>query len=233
MRSPKLRFVAVVLSLLFAAAAAHAIPALQLGPGSGDWQYVNGTWVTNDDPLNLLATANATMADGGNGDYAWDPAGSSTQTAYLVVSGDAFDITIQNDGGSLTMIASGFGTPPTNDPNSLAPHGQFPNYYEVYEFNFDGALTTISNTMPGTTGTGMGYEEYFDIDILSYEGDGIHFDLFTVSGDGVWNPLSLDSKDLVKAFAPWSHDASFVPEPSAALLFGLGALVVSRRTRRA
>ena len=32
--------------------------------------------------------------------------------------------------------------------------------------------------------------------------------------------------------APFSHDAAFVPEPSAALLFGLGALVVSGRLRR-
>ena len=34
-----------------------------------------------DNPLNLLATANATAADGGDGDYAWDVTGSP-QYAY-------------------------------------------------------------------------------------------------------------------------------------------------------
>lgn len=239
MRSPKLRFIGGLACSLLVGAAAHAIPALQLGPGSGNWSYDNSTqtWLTTDNPLNLLATANATT---GNGKYAWDKAGSGDQLAYLIVTatpkgtpGDAFDVTVTNDGGALSLYASGFGSPPENDPNSLAPHGVWASYYEVYEFDFDEALTKISDTQPGGTGMGEGYEEFLDIAINSLSADGLHFDLFTMTGDGMWDPFAPDDKWLVHSFAPWSHDAGTgIPEPSAALLFGLGTLVVGRHTRR-
>ena len=54
---------------VFVATPVAALPALQLGAGSGSWTYnvVTQTWETSDNPLNLLAFANATEADGGNG----------------------------------------------------------------------------------------------------------------------------------------------------------------------
>lgn len=238
-----IRFASIVAlagALFLVASAAQAIPALQLGSGSGSWSYDTSsqTWVTSDNPLNLLSTANATT---GNGDYAWEQTGT-TQTAYLIASatpkgtaGDAFDITVQNDGGMLSLYTSGYGNPPLNDPNSLAPHGIWDTYFEVYEFQFDGPVVTISDTQPGTSGTGDGYVELFDITINSISAAGIHFDLFTVNGDGIWDPSSADDKWLMEAFAPYSHDAEtgeLIPEPGAALLFGLGAIIVSRRTRR-
>ena len=66
-------------ALFLGASAAQAIPALQLGPGSGSWSYDTSTqtWVTTDNPLNLLATANATT---GSGAYPWELTGT-TQTA--------------------------------------------------------------------------------------------------------------------------------------------------------
>ena len=227
-----IRFASIVAlagALFLGASAAQAINSLQLGPGSGDWSYDTSTqtWVSADNPLNLLATANATT---GNGAYAWEQTGTS-QTAYLIVSaqpkgtpGDAFDITVENDGGALTLFTSGYGNPPLTDTNSLAPHGIWDTYFEVYDFQFDGPVVTISDTQPGTSGMGDGFVEYFDITINSLTADGIHFDLFTIDG-----------RMQVESFAPFSHDAEtgrLVPEPSAALLFGLGAILVSRRTRR-
>lgn len=217
------------------ASSATAIPSLQLGPGTGNWSYdeTTQTWVTPDDPLNLLATANATD---GKGAYAWDPAGSADQIAYLVISAapstnfDSFDLTVVNDMSVLTIIESGFGQPPASDPNDLAPHGIFPTYYEVYAFDFDGAVTTISDTQPGTSGTGNGFVESFDITINSIaDGGEIHFDLFTMDGDG-----TLANNDSISRFAPFSHDAGThpVPEPSAALAFGVGLAVLSSRIRR-
>jgi len=221
---------------LLAAGTAHAIPSLQLGPGAGSWTYdlTTQTWVTADNPLQLAATANATAADGGNGDYAWDTLATS-QVAYLVVSAvpktalseppELFDITVENDAGALSLFASGNGTPPLSDPNDLAPHGIFDTYFEIYEFNFDGALTGISDTQPGGTGTGMGYLELFDVTIHSLADSvtGLHFDLYTVQ---------TADPSLVEAFAPFSHDADAVPEPSSALLFGVGGLVASVALRR-
>jgi hypothetical protein len=239
-------FASLVLAIsLLVAGSAQAIPSLQLGPGTGSWTYdtTTQTWVTTDNPLQLAATANATTADGGNGAYAWDTLGTS-QLAYLVVSvipmtalsepPDIFDITVGNDAGTLSLLASGNGAPPLNDPNDLAPHGIFDTYFEIYEFNFDGALVGISDTQPGGSGSGMGYLELFDITVnsLAPSVERLHFDLFTVQGASGWDPNGPVDQRLVEAFAPFSHDAEVVPEPSGALLFGVGALIAATAVGR-
>lgn len=229
---------------LLGAGGANALPALQLGPGAGNWTYdtVTGTWVAADDPLQLAAYANAASVDGGNGDYAW-PNTTDPRVAYLVVSatpkstsgGDLFDISLANDATNITLSDSGYGTPPIGDSNSLAPHGVFDTYFEIYAFDFDGSLTTIYDTQPGETGSGMGYVEYLDITINSLADGltGLHFDLFTLgSADQVSlesaDQVSLEGTDQVYAFAPFSHDGAYVPEPSAAVVFSVGLLLVGR-----
>ena len=235
-RSHLIVFIAAVLS----AAPAVALPALQLGPGSGSWSYdiTTGTWETSDNPLNLLAFANATATDGGNGDYPWSTTGTS-QIAYLVVSAvpkiatteppSLFDITVDNDAGTLALYTSGNGAPPLSDPNDLAPHGIFSTYFEIYEFNFDGGLTGIYNTQTNLD-PAMGYEERFDVTINSLDSSvtALHFDLFTIVGSGQLGPT-----DQVFSFAPFTHDAQTIPEPATALLLaaGLGGLVAAGRKR--
>ena len=70
---------------------------------------------------------------------------------------------------------------------------------------------------------------------LSIDGNiGLHFDLFTVSGDGTYTPNSDSNKNLVEAFAPYTHDATYcvdgygctpsVPEPGSLALMALGLL---------
>jgi hypothetical protein len=236
--------VAASMLMVLHAGSAFAIPALQLGPGAGDWTYDAGsqTWVSSDNPIDLNAYANSDGA-GANGAYAWDAAGGTTQTAYLIIAAtpsstaDPFDITIGNDGGTLSLYDSGFGTPPIEDPNSIAGHGIFDTYFEIYQFEFDGAVTSISDIQPGGAGTGEGFEETFTITVNSIlDGTNLHFDLFTVQGDGA---LGLGSSDrrTVNAFAPFSHDAgssseSPVPEPSAGLLFTAGSLIIGGVIRR-
>jgi hypothetical protein len=230
---------------MFAAGSARALPALQLGPGAGSWTYdaSTQTWVTSDNPLQLSALANATAGDGGNGDYAWTTPGTG-QLVYLVVSAvpqtalveppEIFDITVENDGGALNVFASGNGAPPLNDPNTLASHGIFDTYFEIYEFSFDGALVGIGDTQPGGLGSGMGYSELLDVTIHSLASGvaGLHFDLFTVQGATGWDPDGPPDSGLVEAFAPFSHDAAAVPEPGSALLFGVGGLVAGVALRR-
>jgi hypothetical protein len=236
--------IALALALCFVGAGtAEALPSLQLGPGSdGTWTYdtVTQTWVTPSSSFELVAFANATSADGGRGGYAWDAAGAGTQLAYLVVSAipmvdyDGFDITIQNDGGTLAILDSGFGTPPLADPNDLAPHGIFDTWFEIYAIEFDGALTSIWDTQSQSgpsNNPAQGFAETFSISVdgLASGVDGVHFDLFTLTGDGTY---SLAGGGIARDFAPFSHDAQAVPEPQSALLFGVGGLIASAALRR-
>lgn len=229
----------VTLAIGFAGSAA-AFPAVQLGAGSvGDWTYdwSTETWVVTESPFELLALANATKADGGKGNYAWDPAGAGSQAAYLVASAvpminfDGFDITLSNDGGVLAMTDSGYGAPPVADSNDLAPHGIFDTYFEIYAFNFDGPLTSVYDAQPPGGGSGGGYIEAFDITInwLAAGVTGVHFDLFTLQGDGIYDVAG--GGGIVEVFAPFSHDATFVPEPTGLVLFSAGLLVVAYAIR--
>ena len=251
------------------AASANALPALQLGPGSGsDWSYCtttcsagSNTWEwSGGDTFDLNAYANANKDFGGNGQYAWDSVGATDQLAYLVVSSipdlgqdppmpiiERFVVTIVNDAVPLALYASGYGTPPINDPNSISPHGIFDTYFEIYQFQFGDPLDTppfsvtslIPNTEPGCVGVdcdpGQGYLEVTNI-TLKDVGDGVtgvHFDLLTVAGAG-WDASAPDDKKLVFAVAPFSHDASIrLSEPGTLglMLIGFIGVCVSRARR--
>lgn len=224
--------------------AAYALPALQLGgDGSASWSYDNSdqTWVITESSftLNAFANCNGDLAtcDAEHGQYAWDELGATDQYAYLVVAAvpdvggaDAFDVSILNDGGA-TLVASGYGSPPLQDTNSIAGHGIYDTYFEIYEFQFDGPVGTIYDQQPvssgGSGGSGDGFTESFAVTVnsLATGVTGLHFDLFTVVG-AQYDPTSTSlTNDLVERVAPFSHDAEYqVPAPGAALLLGLGLL---------
>ncbi len=235
------------LALGLSAQGARALPALQLGPGSeGSWTYYaspphggsTNTWVNTAEPdYSISAYANATAADGGNGDYAWSGT-SLPKYGYLVAAawpdpgsggGDVLNLGVYADAArtmALTLVASGYGAPPLEDSNDLPSHGIYDTYFEIYEFLFDGSLVDIGNTQPGGTGTGKGYTEEFFITEGAGTSPIVHFDLFTVDRCpgktmGVENTCSNESRydpstapidnKLVNANAPFSHDAESWP----------------------
>lgn len=231
--------------LIVSTGAAHALPSLQLGGDTSSpfWNYdaTTQTWVASGaNTFDLLAYANCLSGTAGctnpNGDFAWDAAGAADRYAYLTVATmpdigfiDGFDISISG----ASLVDSGYGAPPIQDPNSMSPHSIFDTYFEVYEFKFDGPISTIHNTQPGDTGSGSGYVESFGITINSLL-DGVtavHFDLFTVTGDR-WDPSNTDTdKKLVSSIAPYSHDAEWidVPEPGVLALLTVGLIGISLR----
>ncbi len=240
--------------------AVSALPALQIGPGDstpgGAWNYDSGTqtWVaTGSNSFELSVFANCESGVTGctpNGSFAWDSAGASNRYAYLTVASlpdlgdlniDQFDISISDT----TLVATGYGAPPIEDPNGLASHSVFDTYFEIYEFQFDGSIETITNTQPGDSGSGDGYSESFNITLNSMVDGvtGVHFDLFTTEGER-WTPGGPDDKKLVEAFAPFSHDAEWtgdtpppppptsVSEPGTLILLAIGLLGLVRVRRK-
>ena len=233
----------LVQSLLLAPAAlfassAMAVNVVQLGPAEGDTDAVYSdactpdTWCLGTDSFNIYLLDSSSQ----------EPDVDNTDIVYLAFSAvpqstddtDLFDISpVDGLGASLgSAIDSGLGTPPINDSNALAGHGIFPTYYEIYALTDANAWTAIQD-VPDTVSLVPGNEDGFVQEIsMNLSGalpsGGIHIDAFICEEDQIYGNCD------VRRFAPFSHDATYVPVPAAVWLFGsglLGLVGVARRRK--
>ena len=217
--------------LAVGAPAAYAVPALQLDIAGGFYDTTTQTIMTNESKFTLYA-----LVDPG---VRLTPV---TDTYYLSVAltpptSDPASLGSFMINGTAVNVTSGmtYGTPPielgdvaTTDAGDLAPHGTYPTYFREFSFTFNPLNTSgvynSAQTPGGITsnlgGTGLLYAAFtVDRSLLAspYQ---LHFDLYNES-------FKLRTGDTdVNWFAAFSHDAGTttrgVPEPSAALLLGIG-----------
>lgn len=238
MMNKLIKYLAAPLALF--ASNAMAVNVLQIGPTAGDAGAFYGTCDTGGDPSTwCLGTDafNVYLLDSSS----QEPTVDNNDTVFLVFSAipksldatDMFDISPQDgNGASLSLIDSGLGAPPVSDSNDLAPHGIFNTYFEVYALTDPTAWTamTVYDTQPGQTGSAPGFGQTINMNFASMIADGIHVDAFICGEGESYNNCT------VRRFAPFSHDATFVPVPAAAWLFGsglLGLIGIARRKKAA
>lgn len=212
--------------LAVGAPVAHAVPALQLDIAGGFYDTTTQTIMTSADSFTLYALLDPTARGV-----------SATGTYYVSVALEPVTSGAANLGsftfnGTNVNATSGmtYGTPPielggvaTTDPGDLASHGMYPTYFREFSFTFNPLNTSgVYNTAetPGGihAGSGLLYAAFqVDRSLLNspYQ---LHFDLYSES-------FRNGDTDINK-FAPFSHDAGTttrgVPEPSVALLMGIG-----------
>ena len=229
----------IVPAALFASSA-MAVNVLQIGPTAGDGGAFYGTCDTGGDPNTwCLGTDsfNIYLLDSSSS----TPDVDNNYTVFLSFAAvpmsvdltDMFDISPQDGNGTpLSLVDSGLGAPPISDPNKLQPHGIFDTYFEVYALSDPTAWTgtTVYDTQPGETGSAPGFVQTINMNVASMLADGIHVDAF-ICGEG-----ESYSNCTVRKFAPFSHDATYVPVPAAVWLFGsglLGLVGIARRKKAA
>ena len=192
---------------------AFAVPALQVYLVGGD--YVGDTWV-GEDPNLTIRVANAWEGNEKNNPVDRD--------VYLVMWTPSDEVgTIEVNG--VPLVSS---TPPfIGEINpSLFNHsdasGHTAHYYHIGVVSADGTTVDYGGTPIGTNEK-LGHEDDLNISIEGYTY--VHFDAVAkrVVGDETY-------------VNPYSHDASYTPEPGTLALLGsglLGLVPAFRRKRKA
>ena len=204
--------------LLMTMSSAYAIPNLQLFIEGATYDTEDESWVTTSSTFNLYVIgANEAMSDVRISmalAYAKDE--DPNGIASVDVGGTTYDTWVY---GPAPIVTVG-----TSDPGDDLPgHGIFPAWYTEFSAGDFGLVGGVGNVMPEPTYWDPSTEGYlagsktlgqYKVFSISVEGVAfVHFDAYTVNPDG-----------SIQYFAPFSHDASFIPEPGTMMLFGLGAL---------
>lgn len=206
---------------LFAVSSAMAVPSLQLyiDPATADVVYdaASQTWVTSSGDFDLWVIAshlnkknNGTLYDISLAAALGEGVATNSGSLSITPEGGS-TVTYTGDGG-----ATGFqwGTPPLTDP--IPTHGIYPANYITMpvadQTPTDETLwTTVQDYIPGSDGGEdiYGYIYKFSIS-TTYAA--VHFDAYGFYDDDFGK----------RVFAPFSHDAEIVPEPTTMVLLGFG-----------
>lgn len=214
----------------------YASPRLQLDIEGGVYDLTEESIVTMSGAFTLYAYGHATGSkpvDTSETHYisiALTPSVPETPApdfGSFVFNGYTFDIG--------DMI---YGIPPIEfdgaepDGGDLGSHGVYETYFIEYAFTFDPLQTRADvNTQddPGTDpSSNAGSDLYymgFDVDAGDLNGGYyLHFDLYD-------NKFKTGDTDI-DHFAPFSHDATYVPEPGSLMLFSIALLGLGAAQRR-
>ena len=212
---------------LAAATVVKAENALQLDIVGGVYDPIHKDVVSAADVFQLAAILNPA-----NGS-----APASNDTFYIAVSlipktttafaGGSFDFA-----GTTVNVTADM---TSGTPAGLSPHGQFPNFYREFAFTFDlsnAGKVDLYNTEDSPGGptfntSGAAFAKLFNVDKSGLTGDvELHFDLYNKA-------LNRRGALVVDKNAPFSHDASTIPEPSGFVLTAAGMALfgVIRRKR--
>ena len=208
----------IVVMALLSFGSAFALPNLQLFVDGGTYDAESESWVTTSGTFDIyviganeaLSDVHVSMALGFAEDY--DPNGEVS----VDVNGTTYD--------AWTYGHAPLETAPGFDPgDDLAAHGVFPAWFTEFnagDFDLVGGVGDVQPQPdywdPSTEGYIANSRKLGEYKVFSVAVTGtsfIHFDAFTLNPDG-----------SIQNFAPFSHDASMVPEPGTLVLLALGGI---------
>lgn len=225
------KLVLLSLFVFLMVSAVQAVPTLQLYIDGATYDDVTQTWITTASSFDLYVIGMGSM----------DNVMLSMALEGLSESDDPSVASVDIDGIPYPTSSWEYGYAPLSNEvkawnggrSDLQKHSVYPSWYTEFglindvggsAFTNEGGIGNVNPDDANANGDPywlptdgyissqqQGWFQSYQIDISG--GFAVHFDLYTLNGDGT-----------IDQFAPFSHDASGgeIPEPATMLLFGMG-----------